>query len=253
MLKHYTKYYDKAKTKIKEEYWRFKQKYHREDGPAVILYFPNGNVKRFSFYLNGELSGCSDKSTRYYGATHIDFHDNGNINRIIYDERLCNELDPMMNEYYSNGKIKRSVWFKGYLSHRIEAPAIIHYSEDGLVTKEEYYFNGKLHNLNGPACINYYSNKDIHGMGYSIHGVNYSFEDWLEIRQKYITRCTVDHYDDDKTQIARKSYYKGFYLHKEDGPAVIYFDLEGTMFAEFYYLNGEYLSKQEWLEAVETI
>ena len=47
-------------------------KYHREDGPAFICYYPDGSIKAEYFYING-------KSHRELGPAHIHYNGDGSI------------------------------------------------------------------------------------------------------------------------------------------------------------------------------
>ena len=46
----------------------------------------------------------------------------------------------------------------------------IDYYKNGNIQRERYYFNGELHNENGPAVINYYENGNKYYEEYYING-----------------------------------------------------------------------------------
>lgn len=54
MLEHYVGYYDEEKIRIKCEYWKLNNEYHREDGPARIFYYKDGSICSKSYYTNGK-------------------------------------------------------------------------------------------------------------------------------------------------------------------------------------------------------
>ena len=92
---------------------------------------------------------------------------------------------PNRSEYYQNGKL-----------HRLDGPAIEYF--DG---SEEYYQNGELHRLDGPAV------------------------EWSDGTKKWCQNGE---------------------LHRLDGPAIIYSD--GT---KCWYINGQHLSEEKFLRRSE--
>jgi antitoxin component YwqK of YwqJK toxin-antitoxin module len=97
--------------------------YHREDGPAYIYFWPNGNKKLEIWYLNG----------------------------------LRTKLDgPAVIEYYDNGNKKEEQWYVSEEQHRIDGPAWIIYNETGAVVTEYYFQNNLLFRENDlPTIVNY--------------------------------------------------------------------------------------------------
>ena len=90
--------------------WRNKNgKYHNENGPAVIRYYPNGNVEYKSWYINGKEH---------------------------------NENGPAIIEYYPNGNVKHKSWWINDKCHNDNGPAVIRYDEDGNIIRQEYWENG---------------------------------------------------------------------------------------------------------------
>ena len=57
------------------------------------------------------------------------------------------------------------------------------------------------------------------------------------------------YYNDGK--MYQKNYYNNNKVHKEDGPAVLFYGVDGVE-DEFYYLNGEGYSREEWERAIMT-
>ena len=74
-------YYPGTKKKFRETY-TLNDKRHREDGPASIHYYKNGNIKMEYYYIN-------DESHREDGPSDICYYENGNIES---------------EHYYINGK-----------------------------------------------------------------------------------------------------------------------------------------------------
>ena len=109
-------------------------------------------------------------------------------------------------EYYQNGNISSEHYFLDGKRHRVDGPAYIYYSQDGKIQYEEYYLNDKHHREDGPAFISYY--------------------------------------EDGK--IEHESYYLNGQYHNPYGPAYIYYSQDGKIDYESYYLNGECLSKENF-------
>ena len=80
---------------------------HNENGPAVILYYHNGNVRRKEYYIN-------DKHHNENGPAYISFRFNGKIR---------------FEEHFLNG-----------VRHRDDGPAYKFYDR----TRMEFFLNGKL-------------------------------------------------------------------------------------------------------------
>ena len=108
--------------RLRSEYWTKYNYYHREDGPAVILYHENGNIECEEWW--------------YYGKPH---RKNG----------------PAITYYYENGNVKAERWYqRGHGVHREDGPAYIVYDEDGNIIKKEYEIDGKKINELQQAVIN---------------------------------------------------------------------------------------------------
>lgn len=109
--------YDENKN-VKSEQW-FKQGYcHRGDGlPAYICYNENGDITTKHWLISGSYSRNDDL--------------------------------PVIVNYYANGKTKLQAWCTGYFSmsnvklHREGGPAVIEYTEDGVISNQEWWSNGK--------------------------------------------------------------------------------------------------------------
>lgn len=102
--------------------------FHCEDGPARLVFRPDGSIATEEFWINGVMH-------REDGPAEIEYYPDG---------KLCSET------YYINGDM-----------HRDGEPARIEYSEDDvdyetkkqLINKQEYYQHGKRHRIGGPAVI----------------------------------------------------------------------------------------------------
>ena len=86
-------------------------KLYREDGPAIIRYYENGNKFCEKYYANNNLYNKN-------GPTGIFYYKNGNKKH---------------EEYYTNNEL-----------HNENGPAIIKYYEDSSIRNKEYYINGEF-------------------------------------------------------------------------------------------------------------
>jgi antitoxin component YwqK of YwqJK toxin-antitoxin module len=118
--------------------WRNKYgEYHRTDGPAVIRYYQDGEIRSEEYYVNGQ-------SHRMDGPAYI--------------------------SYYNNGQIKYEEYSINNQRHRVDGPAYIGYFKDGSTDCEQYWINGKQHRTDGPAWIEYYPDGKISYEQYYING-----------------------------------------------------------------------------------
>ena len=71
--------------------------------------------------------------------------------------------------YYPNGQIHTIIYYndEGKL-HNLKGPARIEYFPDGQKQYEGYYKDGKWHNLTGPAYIWFFDNGQIEYEGYYV-------------------------------------------------------------------------------------
>jgi antitoxin component YwqK of YwqJK toxin-antitoxin module len=96
---------------------------HREDGPAYVYFWSNGQPKLEVWYFNG--------------LRH-------------------RESNPAVIEYYENGLIREKQWYANEEQHRLDGPAWTVYKEDGSVSTEYYMQNNLLFRENDlPTIVNY--------------------------------------------------------------------------------------------------
>jgi antitoxin component YwqK of YwqJK toxin-antitoxin module len=93
-------------------------------------YYPNGQVERESWYLDG-------KKHRVDG--------------------------PAVINYDKNGQVEIESWYLDGKKHREDGPTVIWYDKNGQVKRESWYLDGKRHRVDGPAVINYYPNGQVEG------------------------------------------------------------------------------------------
>jgi antitoxin component YwqK of YwqJK toxin-antitoxin module len=82
---------------------------HRDDGPAIIIYFSNGTIESESFYINGKLH---------------------------------REDGPAIIIYFSNGTIESESFYISDKLHREDGPSQIYYNSDGSIDAEAFNISG---------------------------------------------------------------------------------------------------------------
>lgn len=79
---------------IESEIWSKNGKYHRKDNPAIIFYYPNGNLKEVRYYEENLLVR-KDENNRKYPPIII-YNENGSVQQEKWDIRNSNWIN-----YYS--------------------------------------------------------------------------------------------------------------------------------------------------------
>jgi hypothetical protein len=125
---------------LKEEWFDKDGEFHREDGPAITIYYESGNVFIERYFHKG-------KKTRTSGPSEINYHKIGNI---VYEEytlnnKLHKEDGPARISYYSNGNTENENYFLNNKQHRLNGPALIFKNENGNITYKEYWINGSFY------------------------------------------------------------------------------------------------------------
>ena len=144
----------------------FKNKLHREYGPAIINYNEDGSVSYEEYYINNELH-------REDGPAIIHYYDNGSIEseEYYFNSQRHREDGPAFIKYYKNGSIQLEEYYINGKLHRENGSAISSYYENGHIAYEAYYIHGEAHKENAPAKIWYNEDDSIESEEYYIHGV----------------------------------------------------------------------------------
>ena len=195
---------------------------HRKDGPAVISYNDDGSVDREEWYLNGQQH-------REDGPAVIDYDDDGNVS---YERWYLNgqglnivEFAKYLGVDHYKSKLNE-VYLKDGKKHREDAPAVIEYNDDGSISYEEWYLNGKKHREDAPAEIWYNDDGSVYRESWYLNG--------NEIPKEVILN-KLNYHKSEKQEV----YLKDGNLHKEDGPAYIECNDNGTVWREYWYFNGK--------------
>ena len=129
---------------------------------------------------------------------------------------LTNQLEPIRHTYYHiNGKVAKYVYCLNSKIHRVGAPAVICYDEQGDKIEECYFYNDSLHRENAPAKTLYNENETL----------------------------------------AAEYYYCNGKTHRLDGPAKLFYDIEGKNPIGQYYINGEFIehikTDKQWFKYLD--
>jgi hypothetical protein len=119
---------------VVDEKWFIDGVLGRTDGPAIIEYDDDDNIKCIYYCSAGQ-----------------------------YDKKD----GPAYINYFSDGNIAEEAWFNNGVRHRVGGPARIKYHDEsldvgtGIVSCEEWYIDGVLNRIGGPAKIVYWRNGKI--------------------------------------------------------------------------------------------
>lgn len=104
--------------------YRYEGIRHREDGPAVVQYYKDGNKKYEAWSIN-------NRPHREDGPAKIWYYENGNkeIEEWWIDNELHREDGPATIEYYENGNKQYESWYK----NKEDDPVVIWYDPDGSI------------------------------------------------------------------------------------------------------------------------
>ena len=238
---------------LKETYKKPNGLLHREDGPAVIVYYENGNIKSEEYYIDGERH-------REDGPTQISYYSDGLISEVSYFLNGIRHRDqaPAIQTFYNNGKKSSELYYINNRLHREDGPAIAYWYEDGSLNSEEYHINGLLHRENAPAKIRYLLNGRYEYVKYYINGQVYrengpafisfftsgdisevNFYEMPDTRYRKDNKpCSIVYHPNGQT---RSEVYKNTQgvIHRDDGPAQIEYAYDGRIMSESYYMNGK--------------
>ena len=151
--------------------------YHNDSGPALIEYYPNGQISQQSFYKENKLHNTA-------GPAVIGYHEDGSKKLEywfvdgIHTDGLC------VVEYYGDGSFYCQEWRLGGKRHREGGPARIVYYPGGATSIEYWAINGAPHRADGPASIYYNSDGSIDVAEYFYKGHRFNdkkeYEDYLK-------------------------------------------------------------------------
>lgn len=153
-------------------------KLHNENGPARILFSVVGNkfiLDECVYYIHGLESRKNGPSCIYY-------HNNRVSSELykVYGKYNSNLNKPSIIEYYDDGVIRKEEWRnEKNCYHRENGPAVICYNEDGSITAKVYYYDGRIHRVDGEAFSNQYGVTEHY-----LYGEHYNTQKYYEIVSK---------------------------------------------------------------------
>ncbi len=134
---------------------------------------------------------------------------------------------------YTDGIME--VKLNGVLHSDADYPSVIIHRSGGLLC-EKYYFEGKLHRVEGPAIINYYTDSIYISVLYFRNGMKHREDGPAFI--KYQANCRV----------GSELYYIHDKLHREDGPAKISYNKSGIIQSEQYYIHNKKMCRFNFIK-----
>ena len=228
---HITNYVDGKKI----DRWLSNNTLHRVGYPAYIEYKNNSKIVE-KYYFNNKLHNDNGPAVIFFkdnnvseelyfhhgeeseGITHVQYFSNGEKKYVKY--KIGNKS--IIKKYFANGNIHEEEYYDNNLLHNLEGPAYIEYNDKGAQIKTIYYLFGKKHRSDGPACT-------------------YHTDDTLV--QKWYTSGRlrnngkpneIIYYDDKKV---KKWLTDDDVLHRVDLPAYIVVE-DGVETYRAYYING---------------
>lgn len=120
---------------------------------------------------------------------------------------------------YENGNVETVIYYK---PEDRRCYIVKNHYKDGRFKYIKYFYDGKLHNENGPAVI-VYDGSHKQREEFCINGVKYK-----QIGYNLGAKKSEVYYDKDGNH------------HREDGPALILWDYSGRIWKEYFYKHGKY-------------
>lgn len=124
------------------EEWRYKNKKHRENGPAVISY-----CEEEPHRVESKIWYFKDMLHREDGPAYIYYWPNSTVEHLVewFKYNYCTRVDgPAKIFRLQDGTLDKEVWYRMSEKHRVGEPAVITYEPDGQTIKDaEYWEHGK--------------------------------------------------------------------------------------------------------------
>lgn len=207
-------------------------------------YYPNGNVKKITFYLNKKRDRREDA-----GPAVILYNEDGSINEEHYmkDDLLHREKYglPGFIKYRAdenNIPAKTIVYLFGKQSIVNDEPSVVTYNKQGDVKEEQWILSGHILNRAGdkPARISYYKNG------------NKKKEEWFRQNNYYRDNLSlptyISYYENGNKK--KEVWYKNNLIHRDSEnnslPAIIEYNEDGTINREQWYLYDELIKTETY-------
>mgnify|MGYP007082186100 CR=1 FL=1 len=120
------------------EEWQVGGRYHRVDGPAVVVRNAAGVVVREEWWVE-------DRYHRTDGPARVEYNDTGVVVREHWqvEGRLHRDDGPAYVERSDAGVVTLEQWWVGDDLHRTDGPAVVEYNAAGVVTLEQWWVEGR--------------------------------------------------------------------------------------------------------------
>ena len=183
---------------IQSYMYRVNMLYHNPDGPAIITFYQDGQLRLEAYYNYG-------KEHNTQGPATLEYYEDGQLYSKMYyiNGMIHNTEGPASFKYYENGELRLKVYYINDMKHNTEGPAMIEYYETGQIKEENYFINNVMHNPNGPALIKYYETGEIKKEQYYIDDLFHNDEGSV----------IIQYYENG--QIKNKNYYIRDKLHND--------------------------------------
>ena len=206
---------------LTKEEWSLNGYLHREDGPAITIYRPDGSKEREEWWWEGEKHREDGPAVIFYRP----------------DETV--ELE----EYWREGEV--SNYHRGHLMDAARQ----FFRPDGSVECEEYIENGYYDNDGLATIVCYYESgkvKSEYCQYAQVSEKNELRDDVDEVSRLHceVGPAVIEYRPDGSTE--REEWWWDDQQHRLDGPAVIYYNEDGSVKSEEFYFYSEPLSKDEF-------
>lgn len=147
-------------------------KWHREDGPAQIITYPDGSKRRETWARDDKFH--RDEQNGQTDPADIEWYPNGNKKMVAYyqNDKMHRFGAPAVYKWYENCILKHEWYYQnGKLHNEQGLAAIREWHPNGQIRLFSHYVDGKLHRVGGPAIVYYNSDGDFIDAEYYINGI----------------------------------------------------------------------------------
>tara|TARA_R110002049_G_scaffold1641_3_gene12448 strand:+ start:14820 stop:15728 length:909 start_codon:yes stop_codon:yes gene_type:complete len=173
------------------EDWRIDGRHHREDAPAYIERYPDGQISHELWCLHGQWHREGEPARRLWradgqlwgeewyinskhhneaGPSSIWWYSNEQIAHVVYciDDKYVDGQSII--KWYTNGQMEYTMWFVNDKRHKIDGPAFQEWYPNGQLKREKWCFNDLEHREDGPAHIVWSEDGQKTGETFYLHG-----------------------------------------------------------------------------------
>jgi hypothetical protein len=252
---------DQATGVILREQYKQRDELHRLNGPAFIVRDAAGHVTHEEWHMDGELHrderdgpAVTERDSETLTVVTEHYFQHGKTHRIGGPARV--ERDK-----FSGIIVRQDYQIEG-VSHRDDGPSYItRDAVTGDVLTECYYRNGELHRVGGPASLSRNEDGRITLEYWYVNGkphrdpkdgpAEYSLRATYHDRYETVTDATGETREElvdcrvEWTEASRTEFYFNGERHRElaDGPALIERDAAGSIIRDEFWVEGEQIER----------